>query len=101
MMDYVYNVINMVVEKGTIKVVWITKNTKRIYSKMFDSVKEAEKFGRKKKDYIISRLLWQKRYKTYAWEILPHGNYKLYLMALRFYQRHKGKKAFIKRLFRM
>lgn len=91
----------MVVEKGTIKVVWITKDAKKIYSKMFDSINEAEKFGRKKKDYIISRLLWQKRYKIYAWEILPYGNYKLYQAALKFYFRHRGKKAFIERLFRM
>lgn len=56
----------MAIEKGTVKVVWITRNTRKIYSRMFDSVKEAEKFGKTKKDYIISRLLWHKDFRTFA-----------------------------------
>ena len=79
-------------EKGTIKVVWITKNTKRIYSRMFDSIKQAQKFGESKKDYVVFRLLWHKRFKTFAWELLPYGNYKLYRSALKLYQKYKGKK---------
>ena len=89
------------IERGTIKVVWITKDSRKLYSRMFDSAKDAEKFGRMKKDYIISKLLWHKGFKTFAWEILPYGNYKLYHMALRFYHRHRNKKALIERIFRM
>ena len=91
----------MAIEKGTIKVVWITKSTKHIYSKMFENVKDAEKFGKKKNDYIIFRLLWNKNYKTFAWTLLPYGNHKLYERALRFYQKYKGKKAVIERILRV
>lgn len=90
----------MAIEKGTIKVVWITKSTKRIYSKMFENVKDAEIFGKKKKDYLIFKLLWNKNYKTFAWTLLPYGNYKLYERALRFYRKYKGRKMIIERILR-
>jgi len=43
----------MVIEKGTIKVVWLSRNRKKIFSKMFESENEAEKFGRRKKKYYL------------------------------------------------
>jgi hypothetical protein len=91
----------MPIEKGTIKVVWITKSTKRIYSKMFDDIESANQFGKKKKDYIIFRLLWHKKFKTFAWTLLPYGNYNLYQSALRFYQKYNGRKMIIERWLRL
>ena len=82
----------MVIEKGIIKVVWITKNTKRIYSRMFDGVEAARKFGEYKKHYIIFRLIWHKKYKEYCWEVLPYGNYKTYSTALKIYMRYRNKR---------
>lgn len=90
----------MAIEKGTIKVVWITKSTKRIYSKMFDDVKSAEKFGKSKGDYLIFKLLWNRNYKTFGWTLLPYGNYKLYQGALRFYQKYKNKRSIIEKILR-
>ena len=43
----------MVIEKGAIKVVWPSRNRKKIFSKMFESENEAEKFGRKKNNYYL------------------------------------------------
>ena len=43
----------MVIEKGTIKVVWLSRNRKKIFSKMFESKNEAEKFGKRKKNYYL------------------------------------------------
>ena len=77
----------MTIEKGTVKVVWVTKNAKKIYSMMFDNAKDAEKFGRTKKDYLIFRLLWHRKFKAFAWALLPYGNYKLYEAALKLYQK--------------
>ncbi len=90
----------MAIEKGTIKVVWITKSTRRIYSKMFDDVESAKRFGERKKDYLVFKLLWNKNYKTFAWTLLPYGNYKLYERALRFYQKYKDRKMIIERILR-
>ncbi|MBI2579093.1 MAG: hypothetical protein HYW26_05255 [Candidatus Aenigmarchaeota archaeon] len=91
----------MAIEKGTIKVVWVTRNTRRIHSRMFEKVEEAEKFGKSKKDYLIFRLLWHKKFQTFSWEIMPYGNYRLYRAALGFYYKHKGKKEIIERIFRV
>ena len=91
----------MVIEIGPYKVVWITKSTKRIYSKMFDDVESAKRFGESKKDYLIFRLLWHKKFRTFAWTLLPYGNYKLYERALRFYQKYKGRKKFLEKIFRV
>ena len=74
----------MEIEKGTIKVVWIPGNKKRICSKMFRGAKEADKFGRTKKEYIIFKLI--KRSGTqYEWEIIPCGEYRLYNDLLKIY----------------
>ncbi len=89
------------IEKGTIKVVWITKNAKRIFSKMFENIDEARKFGEIKKDYLIFKLLWEKKFESFAWELLPYGNYKLYEAALKFYQKYKGSKNIIEKIFRL
>lgn len=75
----------MAIEKGTIKVVWVTKNTKRIYSRMFENIELADMFGKTKKDYIIFRLVKQKNMKAFEWEILPYGKYKIYLKILEWY----------------
>jgi len=87
------------IEKGTIKVVWITKNTKKIYSRMFNDVNKAKKFGELKKNYIVFKLLWHKKFQYFAWELLPYGNYKLYESALKFYQRYKDKEGVVKKIF--
>ncbi len=91
----------MPIEKGTIKVVWITKNTRHIYSKMFDKIEPAKRFGESKKDYLIFRLLWHKRFKEFAWTLLPYGNHKLYERALKFYQKYKGRKKFVEKILRI
>ena len=91
----------MTIEKGTIKVVWITKNANRIYSKMFDDIKSAEKFGRTRKDYIMFRLLWNKNYKTFGWTILPYGKYKTYTGALNLYNKYKNKGTIVERILGM
>lgn len=83
----------MTIEKGTVKVVWITGNTKKIYSRMFESVGEAEKFGMAKKDYLIFRLLWRRKFKSFAWALLPCGNYKLYEAALKLYRKFRVRKV--------
>lgn len=83
----------MPIEKGTIKVVWITKDTSRIYSKMFESEEKADAFGRAKKNYVIFRLNWHKKYKEYCWAILPYGKYRLYQKALGFYNKRGAKLA--------
>nr|AKQ04346.1 hypothetical protein [uncultured Microgenomates bacterium Rifle_16ft_4_minimus_5036] len=80
-----------VFEKGLVKVVWISRNSKRIYSKMFNTIKEAEDFAKEKKDYIIFKLLKQKDLKEFSWEILPYGQHKLYSLLINNYQKHKSK----------
>lgn len=91
----------MTIEKGTIKVVWITKNTKKIYSRMFDVIGKAKKFGESKKNYLIFKLLWHKKFQYFAWELLPYGNYKLYESALKLYQKYKSKSTLIEKIFRL
>ncbi len=78
-------------EKGTIKVVWIEKDPKRIYSKMFESVKDAEKFAKEKQDYIVFKLIRQKNLEEFEWEIMPLGKYKLYETLLKNYNKHRTK----------
>ena len=73
-------------EKGTIKVVWLEKDLLKIYSRMFEDEKEAEKFGKAKKDYVIYRLLIQKNMKDFSWELLPYGKYKLYKLLFSLYR---------------
>ena len=89
----------MAIEKGTIKVVWITKNTSRIYSKMFGDIKTAVAFGETKKDYVIFRLLWRKKFSEFSWELLPYGKYKLYKAGLNFYHKQKGRGALLEKIF--
>ena len=80
----------MPIEKGTIKVVWVTKNVKQIHSRMFESIPEADKFGRTKKDYIMFKLIKHSGMKTFSWTLLPYGKHRLYTSALKLY-RKKGK----------
>lgn len=79
----------MAIEKGTIKVVWITKNTRRIYSRMFSNPGEAKIFGEGKRDYLAFRLVRHKGFREFSWTLLPYGKHKLYRNALQFYLRHK------------
>lgn len=79
----------MEIERGTIKVVWIAKNRKRIHSKMFENIKQADGFGKIKKDYIIFRLIKEKDMNEFEWEILPYGKYKAYNVILDLYAKGK------------
>jgi hypothetical protein len=75
-----------VIEKGTIKVVWLEDRVENIYSKMFESESEAITFGRTKKDYLIFRLLWHKEMNEFSWELLPQGKFSLYKKLFRLYR---------------
>ncbi|MEK6760484.1 MAG: hypothetical protein AABX93_01020 [Nanoarchaeota archaeon] len=79
----------MKIEKGTIKVVWIAKNRKRIHSKMFENIKLADKFGKTKGDCIIFKLIKEKNMNEFEWEILPYGKYKTYDLILNLYSKEK------------
>lgn len=92
---------SMPIEKGTIKVVWVTKNTRRIHSRMFDDIAAAERFGKIKKNYLIFRLLKHKNFREFSWELLPYGEYKLYERGLGFYQKHRNKKFIMEKMFRL
>ena len=89
------------IEKGNYKVVWVSKDTKKTYSKMFENVEHAKVYGKWKKDYLIFRLVNQKNHKEYTWILMPYGNHKLYEMALKFYTKHKGKRAVIEKIIGM
>ena len=78
-------------EKGTIKVVWVEDAPKRIYSKMFESVKDVEKFAKEKQDYIVFKLIRQKNLEEFEWEIMPLGRYQLYETLLKNYNKHRTK----------
>lgn len=73
--------------QGTIKVVWANREADRIYSRMFASLGPARDFGESKRRYLIFRLLWQRNLNTFAWELLPYGNYATYQKAVRIYSR--------------
>lgn len=77
-------------EKGTIKVVWMEDDINRIYSKMFDDVKEAKRFAQDKNDYLIFALIKQENMEEFEWELVPVGRYGLYSKLLTYYKRHKG-----------
>lgn len=79
----------MKIEKGTIKVVWVAKNKKRIHSKMFENIKQADKFGGTKGDYIIFKLVKHKGMDEFEWEILPYGKHKTYSLILNLYTEGK------------
>ena len=89
------------IEKGVIKVVWIKRDIKNIYSKMFDSIEPAQRFGESKKDYLVFKLLWHRKFKTYSWELLPYGGYKLYQSALKLYRRHKDMKSIFEKVLKL
>ena len=89
----------MSIEKGTIKVVWLPKDSKKIYSMMFEDLKKADKFGRTKKDYIIFKLIKHKNFKKFEWEILPCGRYKDYLALVKAYNKHRREFDFLIKRF--
>jgi len=78
-------------EKGTIKVVWVEDDPKLIYSKMFESVKDVEKFAKGKLDYIVFKLIRQKNLEEFEWEIIPLGRYQLYETLLKNYNKNRTK----------
>ena len=82
----------MAIEKGTIKIVWITKDTKKIHSKMFEDIAKARSFGEKKKDYLVFKLLRHKNFNEFSWALLPYGNYKLYYFLVHFEIWHAPKR---------
>lgn len=63
------------IEKGIIKVVWIEKSNRMLYSKMFDSISEALKFSKNKKMYLISKLIKRKGLE-FRWRVLNYGKAK-------------------------
>lgn len=73
----------MAIEKGIIKVVWIGRNPDRIFSKMFESLKDAQKFTKKKRNFLIFKLLKEKKMMQFEWKILPYGKAKIYLGLLK------------------
>lgn len=77
-------------EKGTIKVVWIEHDPDEIYSKMFEDELDAERFAKKKGDYIIFSLVTQKNMEEFSWKILPYGKHKLYKKLIHNYQKYRG-----------
>ena len=77
-------------ESGTIKVVWLEKDADKIYSKMFDTPAEAEKFGKTKKNYVIFSLIDQQNMEEFSWKLLPYGNHQLYIKLIGGYLKHKA-----------
>lgn len=71
-------------EKGLIKVAWIEKSNKILYSKMFNSLNKAIKFAKNKNDYLIFRLIKQKKLKEFKWEILDYGRSKEFTNLVKF-----------------
>lgn len=55
---------------------------------MFENVKNAEKFGKTKKDYLIFKLIKHNKMKSFEWEIPPYGNYKQYLLLVKNYNKY-------------
>jgi len=74
------------IEKGTIKVAWLEKDSDTLYSKMFDDVESAKKFAKDKKDYLIMKLVTQKEMEEFSWKVLPFGKYKLYGLLFKIYR---------------
>ena len=68
----------MIIERGVVKVVWASKNGKKIYSKMFNSSKDAVKFGESKKHFLVFQLVKRKKMEEFEWKLLPYGHSKLY-----------------------
>jgi len=73
-------------ENGTIKVVWISENGKRIFSKMFKNISDAKKFGKKKGDYLIFRLISHKKMEEFEWKLLHYGDGDLFLKFMKHYK---------------
>jgi len=83
--------VQTVYEKGIIKVVWLGSDQLRIYSRMFDDLEEAKQFAKSKKDCLVFSLLKQKKMKDFDWKLLPLGEYRLYKLAIRLYQKYGNK----------
>lgn len=79
----------MAIEKGTVKVVWISRGLNRIYSKMFDDAEDAKRFAAGKKDCLVFSLVWHRNYREYCWKLLPFGRHRLYTNALKIYRKKK------------
>lgn len=77
-------------ERGTVKVVWLSDQINKVHSKMFDDLRSAQEFAKAKEDFLMFKLLTHKDYKDYSWEILPYGRYSLYKKAMELYKKYKG-----------
>ena len=89
-------------EKGKIKVVWIDREPGKIYSKMFENIDDAVKFGEKKVDFIIFSLVHQEGMEEFEWRLLPYGKFRLYLSFVSSYLKTRITPSFaqsLKRIF--
>ena len=69
---------------GTLKVAWVEKDVEYLSSLMFEpnQLDQAVAYGEKVGDYMIMQLIEQKG-DFYRWRVLPYGNDKQYLRAMR------------------
>ena len=75
-----------IIEKGSIKVAWAEKSNKMLYSKMFDSLDKAIEFSKKKKYYLIFKLIKRRGMQEFKWEVLDYGKAKLYSKLFKYYR---------------
>lgn len=77
--------------KGTIKVVWIERDTNYLDSQMFppNKLQEAVAFGEKKGEYMVTALDYHKG-DYYRWVVMPYGNYDMYNTSLNLQRVLKG-----------
>jgi hypothetical protein len=77
------------IEKGTIKVAWIGKSNKKLYSKMFNSVEDAMNFSKRKKDFLIFKLLKRKKMVEFEWELLDYGRFNEFDKLVKLHRNYK------------
>lgn len=66
---------------GNIKVAYTMPGDKKVYSRMFDEMDAAVKFLKGKQNALLFNLK-QLGNGTYAWEVLPYGDYRSYKIGL-------------------
>lgn len=77
--------------KGTIKVVWIERDTNYLDSQMFapNKLQEAVAFGEEKGEYMVTALDYHKG-DYYRWVVMPYGNYNMYNKSINLQRVLKG-----------
>ena len=65
-------------ERGKMKVVWIEDDPRTIYSRMFESKKDALVFAKDKEDFLLFELFQQDNMEEFCWKLLPYGRHKVY-----------------------